>query len=585
MKRLLLVFLIGCVAGAVLLKAKERLAFELPAPVAVLPDGARYEGDMVNGVIEGEGRMLWPGGDRYTGSFRNGRFQGQGRLEFASGDVYEGAFTDGAMTGTGTMQYAGGDRYTGELKYGRANGKGTLAARDHHYEGEFRDNRYHGTGKLTDEDGNIYTGEFRDGQFHGSGKFVTRDGRRYQGKFVDGEFTGEGVYTNKEGTRYEGRFEDWVFHGQGRLTDEEGDQYIGYFDQGSLKGEGEYLGKDGSHYAGGFEYGQYNGQGKLRTGAGDVYEGEFRYGAYHGQGTLTYAQPLDNVPAVQGVWQNGDLVESGEEGWINTSEALAEFTLYNQNELLQRSWQGLRDNDPQDIDMYFLGIAGDGSQAVFRREVLYVRDYFDRMFGTAGRSMVLVNDRKTVRDIPLATTTSIKSTLGEIARRMDPDNDILFIFMTSHGSQEFEFTLDQAGMEIPELSAGTLAEILKELPVRWKVLVISACYAGGFIPSLRDDHTLIIAAASADRTSFGCSDRAEFTYFGEAFFKDALPESRDFAEAFDKAAEMVRKREKAEQEKHSNPQIYKPDAILEHLQQWRTDLRAKTKLAGVETGQ
>ncbi|MGH8120926.1 MAG: C13 family peptidase [Gammaproteobacteria bacterium] len=585
MKRLLLIFIIGCVAGAVLLKVKERLAFELPAPVAVLPDGARYEGDMMNGVIEGKGRMLWPGGDRYTGSFRNGRFQGQGRFEFAGGDVYEGEFTDGAMTGTGTMHYADGIRYTGAMKYGRADGKGTLVSRDSRYEGEFRSNRYEGTGKLTDKDGNVYTGAFRDGRFHGSGEFVTRDDRNYKGEFVDGEFTGEGVYTDKEGVRYEGRFEKWDYHGRGRLTDEEGDQYIGYFDQGSLKGEGEYIGKDGSHYKGRFEYGAYNGQGRLRTAAGDVYEGGFRYGVYDGKGTLTYAEPLDNVLAVTGVWQSGDLAEAEDNNLVINNEALAELTLYNQNELLQRDWQGLRDNDPRHIDMYFLGVAGDGNQAVFRREVMYVRDYFDRTFGTAGRSLVLVNDRKTVRDIPLATITSIKSSLGEIAKRMDLENDILFIYMTSHGSQEFEFTLDQAGMDIPELSSGTLAEILAELPVRWKVIVISACYAGGFIPSLRDEHTLIITAASADRTSFGCSDRAEFTYFGEAFFKDALPQSGDFAEAFSRAAEIVRKREETEQEKHSNPQIYKPDAILEHLHRWRADLRADTKLAGGGTVQ
>jgi hypothetical protein len=585
MKRLMFFFLIGCVAGAALLKVKERWAFELPAPIAVLPDGAQYEGHMVNGVIEGKGRMLWPSGDRYTGPFKNGQFQGHGRLELAGGAVYEGEFTNGAITGAGTLHYANGDRYTGVLKYGRAHGRGVLEARGGHYEGEFRDDRYHGTGKLADKEGNIYTGTFEDGLFHGRGVYATTDGRTYNGEFVAGNFTGAGIYTDKGGTHYEGGFKNWVFDGKGTLKDEEGDQYIGYFDHGSLKGAGEYIGKDGSRYQGDFDHGLYNGRGRLQTAAGDIYEGEFQYGEYDGEGTLTYAKPLDNVTAITGVWRNGELIEAADKSRVANSESLAELVLYNQNELLRKAWQGLRDNDPGTIDMYFLGIAGDGKQAVFRREVLYVQEYFDKTFGTAGRSMVLVNDRKTMRDIPLATAISIKQSLEEIARHMDPENDILFIYMSSHGSHEFEFTLDQPGVDIPELSAGTLAGILAGLPVRWKVIVISACYAGGFIPALQDDHTLIMTAASADRTSFGCSDRAEFTYFGEAYFKDALPQARDFVEAFDKASGIVRKREQAEHEKNSNPQIYKPDAALEHLHLWRADLHASPKLVVRQTGQ
>ena len=384
---------------------------------------------------------------------------------------------------------------------------------------------------------------------------------------------------------YEGGFENWIFNGKGTFMDEDGDQYIGHFDHGSLKGKGEYIGKDGSRYQGDFDFGRFNGQGRLQTAEGDIYEGKFRYGEYNGPGTLTYAKPLDNVTTIKGIWRNGELVESGDKSLNFSSGALAELALYNQNELLRKAWQGLRNNNPDKIDMYFLGIAGDGKQAVFRREVLYVQDYFDRMLGTAGRSMVLVNGRKTVGDIPLATTTSIKLSLDEIARHMDPENDILFIYMSSHGSHDFEFTLDPVGVDVPGISADTLAGILAGLPVRWKVIVISACYAGGFIPALQDEHTLIMTAASADRTSFGCSDRAEFTYFGEAYFKDALPASSNFVEAFDKASKIISMREQANHEQHSNPRIYKPDAVLKHLQQWRPDLHGAPKLAAGRSGQ
>jgi hypothetical protein len=105
------------------------------------------------------------------------------------------------------------------------------------------------------------------------------------------------------------------------------------------------------------------------------------------------------------------------------------------------------------------------------------------------------------------------------------------------------------------------------------VIVISACYSGGFIPELEDDHTLIITATSAERQSFGCEDRNEFTYFGEAYFRDTLPGSGNFVEAFEKAVEIVTAREKAEKFEHSNPQIHKPGPVLQHLERWRAGLK------------
>ena len=156
---------------------------------------------------------------------------------------------------------------------------------------------------------------------------------------------------------------------------------------------------------------------------------------------------------------------------------------------------------------------------------------------------------------------------------MDVENDILFIYMTSHGSSDFEFVIKQTGMDLPYLSAKTLAAALKDSPVKWKVIVIAACFSGGFIPELEDDYTLIITAASADRQSFGCEDRQEFTYFGEAYFKDTLPGSGNFVEAFDQAVEIVMERENAEKFEHSNPQIHKPAPILQHLDLWRAGLK------------
>jgi hypothetical protein len=91
-------------------------------------------------------------------------------------------------------------------------------------------------------------------------------------------------------------------------------------------------------------------------------------------------------------------------------------------------------------------------------------------------------------------------------------------------------------MELADLPADELAAVLAPLKNRDKVIVISACYSGGFIPALKDERTLIMTASRADRVSFGCSEEADFTYFGDALFAQALNQTDDLQQAFKLAA-------------------------------------------------
>jgi hypothetical protein len=101
------------------------------------------------------------------------------------------------------------------------------------------------------------------------------------------------------------------------------------------------------------------------------------------------------------------------------------------------------------------------------------------------------------------------------------------------------------------------------------VIVVSACYSGGHIPYLANNNALVITAAAKNKTSFGCSDGNEFTYFGEAYFKDTSPESTSFVQAFDTAREIVKQREDEQDYGLSNPEISKPSAVLKYLEAWR----------------
>ncbi len=137
---------------------------------------------------------------------------------------------------------------------------------------------------------------------------------------------------------------------------------------------------------------------------------------------------------------------------------------------------------------------------------------------------------------------------------MNRDEDVLFLALSSHGARDATLDVSNTGMTPQVLSARTLANLLEESGIRWKVVVVSACFSGTFVKPLADDHTIVITAAAKNRTSFGCSDQRDLTYFGEAFYRDALPHSTYLRVAFEAARKEIRQREKGEDFPPSQPQ-------------------------------
>jgi tetratricopeptide (TPR) repeat protein len=161
-----------------------------------------------------------------------------------------------------------------------------------------------------------------------------------------------------------------------------------------------------------------------------------------------------------------------------------------------------------------------------------------------------------------ATLGTIAATLQSVSKAMDVQNDILFLILTSHGAQ--------AGLEVKAgsreetLSPLKLVTALNDAGVRHRIVIISACYSGVFIRPLADPDTLIITAADADHTSFGCKNGNDWTYFGDAFFNTALRRTTNLRDAFVFASSLISKRERQHHLTPSNPQMAGGENI-EHL--------------------
>jgi hypothetical protein len=200
--------------------------------------------------------------------------------------------------------------------------------------------------------------------------------------------------------------------------------------------------------------------------------------------------------------------------------------------------------DAPRVSVVSFGLFGD--QGVFRREATGAAKVVADRFGS-GTVNVQYNSKKGGG----ATIEALAMSLQVAANGMDAENDVLFLILTSHGSREGLAV--KAGRLTQTLTPSNLADMLARTSVRYKVVVISACYSGVFIPRLANPDVLVITAADANHPSFGCQDKAKWTYFGDAFFNVALRRARSLKEAFVVARALVRKRELREQFEPSNP--------------------------------
>ncbi|MBC7786921.1 MAG: hypothetical protein H7Z18_05600 [Methylophilaceae bacterium] len=172
--------------------------------------------------------------------------------------------------------------------------------------------------------------------------------------------------------------------------------------------------------------------------------------------------------------------------------------------------------------MYFLGFAGRSDDKVFANEMTFAQKLFDTHYDTQGHSIALLNSYGTFEKVPIATAHNLTDALNGVAKRMNVEEDILFLFLSWHGSRNFNLSVAFYPVQLNDLSADELKKILDESGIKNRVIVVLACYSGGFIDALKNDNTLILTAARRDRTSFGCGVESEFTYFGDAFFVQAL---------------------------------------------------------------
>lgn len=234
-----------------------------------------------------------------------------------------------------------------------------------------------------------------------------------------------------------------------------------------------------------------------------------------------------------------------------------------QTQLLSTQLAQLQDQRPNQADVYALIYAPYAPEDVFLKESRMVAQVLSERYNSEGRIVSLVNNAQTTQTHAWASPENLQRSLKTIAAKMNAEEDVLLIYLTSHGAKNFKLASSHWPLATDDLSPQQLAAMLDQAGIKHRIIGVSACYSGGWIEPLKTDHSLIMTAADANHTSYGCGMRSELTFFGRAVFSEGLRATASVEEAFARAIPVIKKREEeaGKDDGFSNPQIYVGESI------------------------
>ena len=206
---------------------------------------------------------------------------------------------------------------------------------------------------------------------------------------------------------------------------------------------------------------------------------------------------------------------------------------------------------------FVLTIAAGGRQDIFGREAKAVGTALSGNLGGASAVTRLSNAAADLQVTPLASRTNLAAVMVGIGEGFDSQRDLAIIYLTAHGSQRARVTTDLPDYsELRPISARFLAESLDKAGITRRVVIISACFAGTWVEPLKSPDTIVLAAARADRTSFGCDDTREYTFFGKALLESGLGQGVSLNTAFEALKSAISHEESALELEPSLPQAF-----------------------------
>ncbi len=223
-------------------------------------------------------------------------------------------------------------------------------------------------------------------------------------------------------------------------------------------------------------------------------------------------------------------------------------------ERMQAALARLQPQRPGVVDAYVVVAALD-ADPVFNREAREAGRVLARRFDAQGRTLVLAHDEGGDKADAEATPVALAEALDSVAARMNRDEDVLVLYTTSHGSPEAGLNFRDPAYGAAVIAPDQLAAMLDHAGVRNRLIVLQACYSGQFVHALRGPSTIVVTAAAADRSSFGCQAGNDWTFFGDALVNHAFRQPLPLDIQLQRASALIAAAESRNDLTPSNPQV------------------------------
>ena len=206
------------------------------------------------------------------------------------------------------------------------------------------------------------------------------------------------------------------------------------------------------------------------------------------------------------------------------------------------------------VDAYVVVAALD-ADPVFNREAREAGRVLARRFDAEGRTLVLARDEGADKADAETSPAVLAEALDAVATKMNRDEDVLVLYTTSHGSPDAGLNFRDPARGEAVIAPTQLATILHHTGVKNRLLILQACFSGQFVRALKGPTTIVITAAAADRSSFGCQAGNDWTFFGDALVNHAFRQPLPLDIQLQRASALIAAAESREQLTPSNPQV------------------------------
>jgi hypothetical protein len=278
--------------------------------------------------------------------------------------------------------------------------------------------------------------------------------------------------------------------------------------------------------------------------------------------------------------QEFDRVAAARKGWSMEQNRTPRWHLAQQKRLAA-ALAALQPQRAGVVDAYVVSLALD-SDPVFGREATESAKILSRRYQAVGRTLVMTaNADEVMTGPPQASPPNIAAALAGVAAKMNLKEDVLILFATTHGGADVGLVYRDTDKGFGMIAPVHLAAMLDGLGIERRMIILSACFSGVFLNDVAKEDSVVVTAAAADRTSFGCEPGNDWTFFGDAFLNTALRKGRSIDKAAVEAITLINQWELARGLEPSMPQVH----VGAKTAAWLTPLDARVpKLASAPVG-